>query len=146
MLISHATQIHDRITNPAARDSILRFRAALQQVEREVPGLINVFVSEVVDSVEVRLCLSVPRALRVVDADPSSSSSARSLSPRASNGSPPPSTAPSPLPLRRRRQRARVLHRRGVVRQVLFLLFVDGLLKSPPCPPHLCPSFFFCLL
>ncbi|TNY24501.1 kinase-like domain-containing protein [Rhodotorula diobovata] len=44
--------IHDRITNPAARESILRFRAALQQVEREVPGLINVFVSEVVDSVE----------------------------------------------------------------------------------------------
>ncbi|BGP38751.1 hypothetical protein JCM10449v2_002688 [Rhodotorula kratochvilovae] len=44
--------IHDRITNPAARESIRRFRAALQQVEREVPGLINVFVSEVVDSVE----------------------------------------------------------------------------------------------
>ncbi|GAA5840955.1 hypothetical protein JCM9279_001272 [Rhodotorula babjevae] len=44
--------IHDRVTNPAARESILRFRAALQQVEREVPGLINVFVSEVVDSVE----------------------------------------------------------------------------------------------
>ncbi|GAA5876357.1 hypothetical protein JCM1840_005999 [Sporobolomyces johnsonii] len=44
--------IHDRITNPQARKSILRFRAALEQVEREVPGLVNVFVSEVVDSVE----------------------------------------------------------------------------------------------
>ncbi|GAA5965175.1 hypothetical protein JCM8115_005379 [Rhodotorula mucilaginosa] len=44
--------IHDRVTSPQARDSILRFRAALRQVERDVPGLINVFVSEVVDSVE----------------------------------------------------------------------------------------------
>ncbi|GAA5852659.1 hypothetical protein JCM8547_002580 [Rhodosporidiobolus lusitaniae] len=44
--------IHDRITNPAARASILRFRKAIEQVEREVPGLVNVFVSEVVDSCE----------------------------------------------------------------------------------------------
>jgi len=33
---------------------LIRFRAALQQVEREVPGFVNVFISEVVDSVEVR--------------------------------------------------------------------------------------------
>ncbi|GAA6017866.1 hypothetical protein JCM11491_001197 [Sporobolomyces phaffii] len=44
--------IHDRITNQQARQSLLRFRAALEQVEREVPGFVNVFVSEVVDSVE----------------------------------------------------------------------------------------------
>ncbi|BGP14715.1 hypothetical protein JCM10213_002756 [Rhodosporidiobolus nylandii] len=44
--------IHDRITNPAARASILRFRHAMEMVEREVPGFTNVFVSEVVDSVE----------------------------------------------------------------------------------------------
>ncbi|GAA6062379.1 hypothetical protein JCM10212_003188 [Sporobolomyces blumeae] len=44
--------IHDRITNPQARQSLLRFRAALEQVEREVPGFVNVFISEVVDSVE----------------------------------------------------------------------------------------------
>lgn len=50
---SAARQIHDRVTSPQARDSIVRFRAALRQVERDVPGLINVFVSEVVDSVEV---------------------------------------------------------------------------------------------
>ena len=52
-LIRPEPQIHDRVTSPQARDSILRFRAALRQVERDVPGLINVFVSEVVDSVEV---------------------------------------------------------------------------------------------
>lgn len=46
-------QIHDRVANPQARSAILRFRAAMQQVEREVPGLVNVFISEVVDSVEV---------------------------------------------------------------------------------------------
>lgn len=84
-----ATQIHDRITNPAARDSILRFRAALQQVEREVPGLINVFVSEVVDSVEVRPCVSLIERLRTGRTDLSSSSFARSLSPRASDRPPP---------------------------------------------------------
>ncbi|GAA5931970.1 STE20 family serine/threonine-protein kinase [Sporobolomyces koalae] len=44
--------IHDRITNPQARQSLLRFRAALEEVEREVPGFVNVFISEVVDSVE----------------------------------------------------------------------------------------------
>ncbi|GAA5914647.1 uncharacterized protein JCM6883_001028 [Sporobolomyces salmoneus] len=44
--------IHDRITNQQARQSLLRFRAALEQVEREVPGFANVFISEVVDSVE----------------------------------------------------------------------------------------------
>ncbi|GAA5869750.1 hypothetical protein JCM16303_001782 [Sporobolomyces ruberrimus] len=44
--------IHDRITNQQARQSLLRFRAALEQVEREVPGFVNVFISEVVDSVE----------------------------------------------------------------------------------------------
>ncbi|GAA5969723.1 hypothetical protein JCM11641_008018 [Rhodosporidiobolus odoratus] len=44
--------IHDRITNPTAQASILRFRQAIERIEREVPGLINVFVSEVVDSVE----------------------------------------------------------------------------------------------
>ncbi|GAA6034366.1 hypothetical protein JCM8097_002690 [Rhodosporidiobolus ruineniae] len=44
--------IHDRITNPQARASILRFRRAMQQVEREVPGFTNVWISEVVDSVE----------------------------------------------------------------------------------------------
>ncbi|GAA5828369.1 hypothetical protein JCM11251_006216 [Rhodosporidiobolus azoricus] len=44
--------IHDRITNPNARASILRFRQAMLQVEREVPGFTNVWISEVVDSVE----------------------------------------------------------------------------------------------
>ncbi|GAA5975607.1 hypothetical protein JCM10908_005215 [Rhodotorula pacifica] len=44
--------IHDRVTSQQARAAILRFRTALRQVERDVPGLINVFVSEVVDSVE----------------------------------------------------------------------------------------------
>ncbi|BGP54537.1 hypothetical protein JCM8202v2_002123 [Rhodotorula sphaerocarpa] len=44
--------IHDRVASPHARSAILRFRAAMQQVEREVPGLVNVFISEVVDSVE----------------------------------------------------------------------------------------------
>ncbi|GAA5911170.1 hypothetical protein JCM6882_006597 [Rhodosporidiobolus microsporus] len=44
--------IHDRITNPTARASILRFRQAMLQVEREVPGFTNVWISEVVDSVE----------------------------------------------------------------------------------------------
>lgn len=81
-------QIHDRITNPAARESILRFRAALQQVEREVPGLINVFVSEVVDSVEVSLARSRSLRPRVQDVDEADASSAplsaRSLSQRAS--------------------------------------------------------------
>lgn len=54
LIVLPCAQIHDRITNPAARASILRFRAAIKQVEREVPGFVNVFVSEVVDSCEVR--------------------------------------------------------------------------------------------
>ncbi|GAA6002416.1 STE20 family serine/threonine-protein kinase [Rhodotorula paludigena] len=44
--------IYDRITHENARQAILRFRAALKQVEHDVPGLMNVFISEVVDSVE----------------------------------------------------------------------------------------------
>jgi len=44
--------IHDRVTNPAARASILRLRRAIEQAEREVPGLMNVLISEIVDSVE----------------------------------------------------------------------------------------------
>lgn len=44
--------IHDRVTNPAARASILRLRKAIEQAEREVPGLLNVLISEIVDSVE----------------------------------------------------------------------------------------------
>lgn len=55
VLTSRSLQIHDRVTNPTARQSILRFRAAIEQIEREVPGLINVFISEVVDSVEASL-------------------------------------------------------------------------------------------
>lgn len=47
-------QIHNRVTNPAARTSILKLRRAIEQAEREVPGLLNVLVSEIVDSVEVR--------------------------------------------------------------------------------------------
>lgn len=56
------SQIHDRITNPQARTSILKLRRAIEQAEREVPGLLNVFISEVVDSVEVSI-LSLFRAL-----------------------------------------------------------------------------------
>ncbi|KAK4699784.1 hypothetical protein P7C70_g6476, partial [Phenoliferia sp. Uapishka_3] len=44
--------IHARITNQAARESILKLRRAIEQAEREVPGLLNVLVSEIVDSVE----------------------------------------------------------------------------------------------
>ncbi|KAK4051916.1 hypothetical protein OIV83_002621 [Microbotryomycetes sp. JL201] len=44
--------IHDRVANPDARSSILKLRAALIVAEREVPGLLNVLVSEIVDSVE----------------------------------------------------------------------------------------------
>ncbi|GAA6014218.1 hypothetical protein JCM10207_006136 [Rhodosporidiobolus poonsookiae] len=44
--------IHDRVTNPQARASILRFRQAVRQIEHEVPGFTSVFISEVVDSVE----------------------------------------------------------------------------------------------
>lgn len=47
-------QIHDRITNPAARASILKLRLAIRTAELEVPGLLNVLISEIVDSVEVR--------------------------------------------------------------------------------------------
>lgn len=46
-------QIHDRITNPAARASILKLRRAIEQAEYEVPGLMGVLISEIVDSVEV---------------------------------------------------------------------------------------------
>lgn len=53
-------QIHDRITNPSARISILKLRRAIEQAEREVPGLLNVLISEVVDSVEVRFLSSLP--------------------------------------------------------------------------------------
>ncbi|SGY16238.1 BQ5605_C012g06817 [Microbotryum silenes-dioicae] len=45
--------IHDRITNDQARDSVLRLRMALEVAEKEAPGLINVLISEIVDSVEV---------------------------------------------------------------------------------------------
>ncbi|KAM0788310.1 hypothetical protein ACM66B_001453 [Microbotryomycetes sp. NB124-2] len=44
--------IHDRVANIDARASILKLRAALMVAEREVPGLLNVLVSEIVDSVE----------------------------------------------------------------------------------------------
>ncbi|ORY88905.1 kinase-like domain-containing protein [Leucosporidium creatinivorum] len=44
--------IHDRITNPSARTSILKLRRAIEQAEHEVPGLMNVLISEIVDSVE----------------------------------------------------------------------------------------------
>lgn len=47
-------QIHDRITNANARESILKLREAIRVAEREVPGLMNVFIAEIVDSVEVR--------------------------------------------------------------------------------------------
>ncbi|KAK4058295.1 hypothetical protein OIO90_000452 [Microbotryomycetes sp. JL221] len=45
--------IHDRVANPNARASILKLRRAFQIAELEVPGLLNVLVSEIVDSVEV---------------------------------------------------------------------------------------------
>jgi hypothetical protein len=67
-------QIHDRITNPAARASILKLRRAIEQAEREVPGLLNVFVSEIVDSVEVSLvrrrCMSEELTLQVLQPEP----------------------------------------------------------------------------
>lgn len=44
--------IHDRITNPHARQSILALRRAIEQAERDVPGLMDVLISEIVDSVE----------------------------------------------------------------------------------------------
>lgn len=50
-VVSHV-QIHDRVTNLHARDSILRLRQAIKIAEQEVPGLMNVFISEIVDSVE----------------------------------------------------------------------------------------------
>lgn len=48
-------QIHDRVSNVTAQAAILRLRRAIQEAEREVPGLINVFISEIVDSVEPEL-------------------------------------------------------------------------------------------
>lgn len=45
-------QIHNRLTNVEARNAILKLRRAIQEAEQEVPGLMNVFISEVVDSVE----------------------------------------------------------------------------------------------
>ncbi|KAI7961973.1 hypothetical protein MJO28_000067 [Puccinia striiformis f. sp. tritici] len=45
--------IRERIKgNPAAVAAIDKFQLAIETAEREVPGLLNVFVSEVVDSVE----------------------------------------------------------------------------------------------
>lgn len=43
------------MANPATRASILRLRSAIEAAEAEVPGLMNVLISEVVDSVEVSL-------------------------------------------------------------------------------------------
>lgn len=60
-----ALQIHDRITNPSARTSILKLRRAIEQAEHEVPGLMNVLISEIVDSVEVSC--SPPSALNLAD-------------------------------------------------------------------------------
>lgn len=46
-------QIRNRIIgNAAAVEAIDRFQLAIEKAESEVPGLLNVFVSEVVDSVE----------------------------------------------------------------------------------------------
>ena len=45
-------QIHNRLTNVQARNAILKLRRAIEEAERDVPGLMNVFISEVVDSVE----------------------------------------------------------------------------------------------
>ena len=45
-------QIHNRLTNAQARNAILKLRRAIEEAERDVPGLMNVFISEVVDSVE----------------------------------------------------------------------------------------------
>lgn len=44
--------LHDRITNAAAQHAVLKFRRAVQEIERDVPGLMRVFVAEVVASVE----------------------------------------------------------------------------------------------
>jgi hypothetical protein len=51
--MSMMVQIHDRVTNAHARKSILNLRQAIRIAEHEVPGLLNVLISEIVDSVEV---------------------------------------------------------------------------------------------
>jgi serine/threonine-protein kinase 24/25/MST4 len=45
-------QIANRITNPSAHAAVLKLRRAMEEAEKDVPGLMNVLVSDLVDSVE----------------------------------------------------------------------------------------------
>jgi serine/threonine-protein kinase 24/25/MST4 len=44
--------IYNRITNQEARKAVYKLRLAIEEAEGAVPGLMNVFVSELVESVE----------------------------------------------------------------------------------------------
>lgn len=52
VLLPILDSIHNRITNVAAREAILRLRHALVTAEQDVPGLLNVYISEVCAGVE----------------------------------------------------------------------------------------------